>query len=159
MSEQVQPARFTWPQQLALYTGAVFFLLGLGGFTVTGFTDFLRHDPEMHALGFTLNPLHNVVHLALGLIGAICASGLRATAAYGWVLIAGYGAVLVYGLAVTGDPALDILNLNWPDHLLHLAAIGVGVFIAVGAVRVARVDGWVAPRPGAPTPGESAGWG
>ncbi|MGO1056420.1 DUF4383 domain-containing protein [Crossiella sp. CA198] len=159
MSEVVGPARFPWPQLVALSTGAVFFLLGLTGFAITGFTDFLSHDPGEHLAGFTLNPLHNLVHLVFGLVGGICASGLRATFGYGWLLIAGYGATLVYGLAATGDPALDPLNLNWADNLLHLAFIAVGVVIVAGAAKVGREDGWVVPRPGAPTPGESAGRG
>ncbi|MCO1575459.1 DUF4383 domain-containing protein [Crossiella sp. SN42] len=159
MSERVKPARFPWPQMVALSTGAIFFLLGLGGFAVTGFTDFFRHDPVIDALGFTLNPMHNVIHFVLGLVGGICASGLRATMAYGWLLIVAYGAVLVYGLFVTGDPAHDLLNLNWADNVLHLAAVGVGVLIVIGANRIGREDGWVVPRPGAPTPGQSANRG
>jgi len=54
-----------WPSQwFALIVGAVFVLVGLAGFAITGFDNFASHDTMEHLLIFEINPLHNIVHLA-----------------------------------------------------------------------------------------------
>jgi len=56
-------------QWLALATSLVFIVVGVAGFFVTGFNDFASHDTMKELLIFEVNPLHNIVHLVLGLIG------------------------------------------------------------------------------------------
>src|SRR5215210_4989237 len=45
-------------------------LLGVIGFFVTGFDDFAAHTGES-LLGFMINPLHNIVHLVIGVAGLL----------------------------------------------------------------------------------------
>ncbi|MBP2472014.1 hypothetical protein JOF53_000886 [Crossiella equi] len=141
------PPRFTWPQLATLVLGAAYFLLGLGGFAATDFLGFLRHDPGMGALGLTLNPAQNLLHVVLGLTAGVCAANLRASAGYGLASAVVFAALFLYGAVVTGDPASDVLNLNWPANVLHLVTALVGVLVLAGAVRVAGDDGWTMPRP------------
>src|SRR3954464_5859995 len=57
---------WTPAQRFAAAFGVVYLLVGVAGFALTGVTDFSDHN---HAtlLIFAVNPLHNVIHLVLGL--------------------------------------------------------------------------------------------
>lgn len=101
--------------------GAVYLLVGVVGFFVTGFSGFA--DPmNGHSLaGFSVNPLHNTAHVLIGL-GLLAASRRvgSARAANGLV-----GAVyLLLGLVglpfARPDVAWNILAVNGFDNVLHL---------------------------------------
>ncbi len=66
------PARATvrnWTaaQRFALIFGAVYLVVGLAGFAVTGFSDFAGHHHHP-LLIFAVNPLHNLIHLVVALV-------------------------------------------------------------------------------------------
>ena len=118
-------------QWLALAIGVAYLLAGLAGFLVTGFEGWTEHAPEQTLLGFAINPLHNVVHLVIGAAG-IALSGTRSKARlFGWLLVAGYGLALVYGLFVAGQEDGNFLNLNTADNWLHAASVIGGLAIAL----------------------------
>jgi hypothetical protein len=135
----------TWPQQLALAFGVVYTLIGVIGFFITGFGDFfgnangmpMEHDETL--LGFMINPMHNVVHILVGVAGIALSRTLRGARTYGWLLAVGYGAAFVYGL-IAIDEDWDFLNLNWADNVLHLVTALVGLVIALGKVRTVRTE-------------------
>ncbi|MCP3799085.1 DUF4383 domain-containing protein [Allokutzneria sp. A3M-2-11 16] len=142
-------SRYPWPQVTALVVGAAFFLVGLVGFTVTGFGNFFLHDHNVHLLGFSVNPLHNLVHFVIGLAGMAASTGLRATAVFGWALVIGYGAVFVFGLFAASIPEIDFMNINWADNGLHLVSAAIGLLVALGAAKIGTREGWTdPPRPG-----------
>ena len=124
----------TWPQLLALIIGAVYLLVGIVGFFVTGFDDFFGHDTNETILGFEVNPVHNVVHILIGAAGLALARTLDGARTYGWLLAVGYGATFVYGLFAVGQ-TWDFLSLNWADNWLHLVSALAGLAIALGPVR------------------------
>ena len=124
----------TWPQLLALIIGAVYLLVGIVGFFVTGFDDFFGHDTNETILGFEVNPFHNIVHILIGAAGLALARTLAGARTYGWLLAVGYGATFVYGLFAVGQP-WDFLSLNWADNWLHLVSALAGLAIALGPVR------------------------
>lgn len=128
----LQPA-----QVLAGLVGLGFLALGVLGFVRTGFGDFAG-DQHAMLLGFALNPLHNVIHLAFGVLGLLMASTSGLARLYGWLLFVGYGAVLLWGLALAGvfsaNPIAGLGNplaLNINDNWLHLGITAVGLLIAV----------------------------
>ncbi|WP_138735290.1 DUF4383 domain-containing protein [Modestobacter excelsi] len=129
----------TWPQQLALAFGVIYTLIGIIGFFITGFGDFfgnangmpMEHDETL--LGFMINPMHNVVHILIGVVGIALSRTLKGARTYGWLLAVGYGAAFVYGL-IAIDKDWDFLNLNWADNVLHLVTALVGLVIALGKV-------------------------
>jgi hypothetical protein len=130
----------TWPQAVALVFGVVYLLIGIIGFFITGFGNFFGNangaTPEHMdtLLGFMINPMHNVVHLLIGVVGIALSRSLSGARTYGWLLTVGYGAAFVYGLfAVHKD--WDFLNLNWADNILHLLTALVGLVIALGPDR------------------------
>src|SRR5690606_66172 len=110
-------------------TGAVLTAVGIVGFFETGFDDFAHHHTGEELLGFEINPLHNVVHLVLGLLGLGLWTRARHALAYGLILAVGYGAALVYGLFAV-DEDWDFLSLNGADNWLHLGLAALGAVIA-----------------------------
>ena len=128
----------TWPELLALAFGAIYTLIGIIGFFITGFDNFFSHTGET-LLGFEINGMHNVVHILIGVAGLVLARTLAGARTYGWLLAVGYAAAFVYGLFAVGED-WDFLNLNAADNVLHIATAVVGLVIALAPVRTA-VDG------------------
>ena len=124
----------TWPQMLALAFGAIYLLVGVVGFFVTGFGNFFAHDTNQTLLGFEINGMHNVVHIVIGVAGLLLARTLAGARTYGWLLAIGYGAAFVYGLIAINKP-WDFLSINAADNVLHLLTAIVGLAIALGPVR------------------------
>ncbi|MGY1594717.1 DUF4383 domain-containing protein [Geodermatophilus sp. SYSU D00708] len=126
----------TWPQALALAFGAIYLIVGIIGFFVTGFEGFFAHDTGKTLLGFEINGMHNVVHIVIGIAGLLLARTLAGARTYGWLLAVGYGAAFVYGLIAIGE-TWDFLSINAADNVLHLLTALVGLVIALGPVRSA----------------------
>ena len=123
-----------WPQILALVFGAVYLLVGIVGFFVTGFDNFADNSQHEMLLFFMINPLHNVVHIVIGLAGLLLARTLAGARTYGWLLAVGYAAAFVYGLIAVGE-SWDVLNINAADNVLHIITAVVGLVIALAPVR------------------------
>lgn len=110
--------------------GAVYLLVGLVGFAITAGVGF-AHTHGKELIFFELNPLHNIVHIAIGLLLGFAAYKGATTAAAANTLVGGvYLLVGVVGLFLT-DSAANILAVNHPDNGLHLATaallLGVGL--------------------------------
>lgn len=118
-------------QWLALVIGIVYLVVGLAGFLVTGFDGFTEHDHSQTLVGFAINPLHNVVHIVIGLAGIALWSTASRARTYGWLLFVGYGATFVYGLIVANNPDANILNINGADNGLHVVSALAGLAIAL----------------------------
>ncbi len=116
-------------QTLALVFGAVYALVGLAGFFVS---DTFAATDDDTLLGFEVNNLHNIVHLAIGV--ALVAASKRLSSARSANLVIG---VTYLALGVVGwfidDTAANIVALNEPDHLLHLASGVLLTAVALGA--------------------------
>jgi hypothetical protein len=118
-------------QWLALIIGALYLLVGILGFFVTGFDGFAEHDHSETLLGFAVNPLHNIVHLLIGALGVVMWKKRSSARTYGWILAIGYGLVSVYGLVVAGDAEGNLLNINGADNGLHIVSTLAGLAIAL----------------------------
>jgi hypothetical protein len=111
--------------------GAVFVLVGLAGFVVSG-----GHHPvgadggELLGL-FQVNVLHNVVHIAVGaVLVAAAIVGSRQARLANTVFGVTYLVLFVAGLVLIGTSA-NVIALNGADNVLHLvlglALTAVGV--------------------------------
>jgi Domain of unknown function (DUF4383) len=77
-------------------------------------------------LGFEVNAIHNLIHVASGLV-LLAASPKRASAravAIGFGLV--YGLVAVIGL-IDGEDVLGLIPINSADNLLHIALAALGI--------------------------------
>jgi Domain of unknown function (DUF4383) len=115
---------------IATVFGAVYLLVGVLGFFVTSGVGFFAPEGA-NLIIFEVNPLHNIIHLAIG--AALLFAGRKSTAAAKTVNAA-VGAVYllvgILGLFLLNSP-LNIIALNGADNVLHLASavllLGVGL--------------------------------
>jgi Domain of unknown function (DUF4383) len=119
---------------IAAALGAVYVLVGIIGFLVTSGVEFAGTKGNDLLGIFEVNPLHNIVHLAIGvaLLAAFYA-GAAATRAVATVIGAVYLIVGVAGFFMKGTDA-NILALNLADHLLHLGT-GAALLVAAALTR------------------------
>jgi hypothetical protein len=112
--------------------GAIFALIGVAGFTVSGGHTAAGHEGGDLLGVFQVNVLHNVVHLAVGavMLGAAVA-GTRAARLTNTAVGAVYLLLAVVGLFILGDTPANIIALNGADNGLHavlgVALLGVGL--------------------------------
>ncbi len=123
-------------QTFALAFGAVYLLIGILGFAFTGFDNFATYSPD-ELIIFPVNPLHNIVHLAIG--AAWVASAARHDSAKAANLGIGVVYLLVAALGLLEvEFVAELLTLNNgeaaapsatdPDNFLHLVSGALGVF-------------------------------
>lgn len=108
--------------------GVVYLLVGIAGFTVTGGVGFADAQGAPLLGLFDVNPLHNAVHMLVGLAlfgGAVF--GRTPSAVVNAAVGAVYLAVAAAGVVVPAESALNILALNVWDNGLHVAS---GVLLA-----------------------------
>jgi uncharacterized protein DUF4383 len=127
-------------QILALVIAAAYTLIGVAGFAVTGLERFARVTGET-LLGFEINPLHNILHLVVGVLGLIMVRRLSSARGYGLLLAATYGVTLLYGFVAVRVEELNILSLNGADNWLHAASVLVGLAIALWPSRATAPRG------------------
>ena len=122
----------TSPNRLiATVFGAVYVLVGLLGFAVTGGVDFLATEGGLILGLFMVNPFANIVHLLIGAALLIAGlSNVSAAKATNTTIGAVYLLLGIVGFFLV-NTALNILALNTADHFLHLASavvlLGVGL--------------------------------
>ncbi|WP_411720647.1 DUF4383 domain-containing protein [Mycetocola sp.] len=116
---------------LAAVFGAVYLVVGLLGFAVTGGVGFIATEGNLLLGLFAVNPLHNIAHLLIG--AALLIAGLSNVAAarsVNTIVGAVYLLLGIVGFFLVGT-AFNILALNTADHFLHLASaivlLGVGL--------------------------------
>lgn len=120
---------------VATIFGAVYLLVGLLGFAVTGGVGFIATQGGLLLGIFAVNPLHNVAHLLIG--AALLIAGLasaRAAKGVNVTIGAVYLLLGVVGFFLVGT-MLNILALNTFDHFLHLASALVLLGVGLGTER------------------------
>jgi hypothetical protein len=128
-------------QTAALAVSAVFVLVGILGF-IPGITtnydqlDGAGHDSGALLLGvFAVSVLHNLVHLAFGVVGFLLARtvpGARNFLIWGGVV---YAVLWLYGLIVDHGSDANFVPVNNADNWLHLALAVVMIGLGVGLTR------------------------
>ena len=122
-----QPLRAT-----ARVLGLAFLAAGILGFVpgVTAGSDTLQaagRESEAMLLGlFQVSVLHNLVHLAFGVVGLVMARTSRSARTY--LLLGGavYLGLWVQGLVIDSSSEVNLLSLNGADDWLHLV-LGAGM--------------------------------
>ena len=118
--------RRTPAQWYCLLAGLSLLLAGIFGFISDSSFDTGDGVQGDLFLGFEVNAIHNLIHLASGLV-LLAASPKRASAhavALGFGLV--YGLVAIIGL-VDGSDVLGLIPINSADNLLHIALAALGI--------------------------------
>jgi hypothetical protein len=134
-------------QTAALAVSAVFVVVGILGF-IPGITtnydqlSFAGHNSGAMLLGlFAVSVLHNLVHLAFGIVGfllARTAPGARNYLIWGGAV---YAVLWLYGLLIDHGSDANFVPVNNADNWLHLVlavgmiALGVGLGRSAAARR------------------------
>lgn len=127
------PTRLARP--LAATTAAIFLTVGILGFipAVTSNVDqlaFAGHDSRAELFGiFRVSVLHNLVHLAFGVVGLAMATGVNRAMAFltGGSLI--YFVLWIYGFSIDLGSDANFVPLDTADNWLHLI-LAVGMLCA-----------------------------
>ncbi len=120
--------------------GVVYLLVGIAGFFVTSGAGFAGTEGGT-LIVFEVNPLHNIVHLAIGaVLVAAAASSTRAAKAANSTVGATYLLVGLLGLFLVGSGA-NILALNGADNVLHFASAVLLLGAGLAADRAGSASG------------------
>lgn len=131
-----QAWRATTIQTAAMAVGLTFLLVGIAGFIPGVTTDydelaFAGTDSKAKLLGiFQVSILHNIVHLAFGVLGVYAARMARTSYLY---LVGGgvvYLLLTLYGAVIDHTSDANFVPINTADNWLHLV-LGLGM-IALG---------------------------
>lgn len=123
---------------LGVIFGAVYVVVGLLGFTVTGGTGFFATEGGLLLGIFEVNMFHNVAHLLIGAALLIAGlSSVRAAKATNTTIGAAYLLLGILGLFIVGS-AFNVLALNAADHVLHFASAAVLLGVGLGVEKSAR---------------------
>jgi Domain of unknown function (DUF4383) len=124
-------------QIAALLVGAAFVIVGIAGFipgitTNVGDMKFAGHESPSELLGlFQVSILHNIVHLALGIIGLVAAATWEGSRLY---LVGGgaiYLALAVYGWVIDRGSDGNFVPMNSADNVLHVLLGAVMILLGV----------------------------
>ena len=113
-------------QWYCLLAGIALLLAGIFGFISDSEFDTGDGVQGDLFLGFEVNGIHNLIHVASGLV-LLAASPKRASAravALGFGLV--YGLVAIIGL-IDGEDVLGLIPINSADNLLHIALAALGI--------------------------------
>ena len=115
--------------------GAVYLLVGLLGFTVSGGHDFAGMDGGKLLGLFMVNPLHNVAHLLIGALLVLAATRGEAVSSRVNTVVGGVYLLLgLVGLFILNED-VNILALNTPDNILHFGSAAILLSVGLSAGR------------------------
>jgi hypothetical protein len=125
----------SYNQMFGYIFGLVYLAVGLAGYAATKGIDLTATVGGRELHWFSVNPLHNIAHLAVGALlmfgafaGPAIARGLNLAVGSVYLLLA------IVGPVISGSSA-NILGLNAADDILHLltAVTALGVALVLGA--------------------------
>lgn len=129
--------------------GAGYVAIGVIGFTITGFSNFVQNTGDK-LIGFSINPMHNLVHFAIGAFLLIM-SRQSATTAEGACLGVGLFYVVAFVIGTIGTSNLTIISMTGRGDLENYNHIVNGVaLLALGLLSTTATEAR-ASRTGVPT--------
>lgn len=135
----------------SLLIGASYVAVGIVGFFITGFGNFLADTGDTLLFGFaSINPMHNLVHI---LIGAFLIAMTRFSTPVNEGALMGVGLfyIVAFVIGVAAPDNLTIISMNGAgdgENLVHIVtgitALTVGLISAGRSEAAARRSGLVA---------------
>ena len=123
----------SFAQKVMPIIGLFYVVIGIIGFTITGFGNFVQNTPD-ELIGFSINPFHNLVHFAIG--GFVILMSLqRADIAEGACMGVGLFYAVAFVIGVLGETNLTIISMEGRgdlenfNHLVNgVALLFTGIF-------------------------------
>ncbi|MGH3721951.1 MAG: DUF4383 domain-containing protein [Pseudonocardiaceae bacterium] len=127
----------TLEQNASMILGSIYFVGGVIGFYTTGFSNPTEMLPDRAFLGiFMLNPYHNIVHIAVGLLWFLGAFALTPPGNEGLNIAIGGVYVLATVIGFMGYLNLLAITTTDPDNYLHLVTAAATLIFGTGLLRV-----------------------
>ena len=114
-------------QRVVPIIGAFYVTIGIIGFFVTGFSNFVQDTPDK-LVGFSINPFHNLVHLAIGAF-LILMSRQSVAVAEGATMGVGLFYIVAFVIGVTAPDNLTIISMHGNGDLENVNHIVNGVLL------------------------------
>lgn len=109
-------------KKMVMTLGVVFIVVGLLGFVM---------DPILGI--FEVDLVHNLVHLASGVLAVVFAGkGEMMAKKFAQVFGVVYALVAVLGLVLPGDKVLGLIEANLADDILHVVLAAVFLYTGFG---------------------------
>jgi hypothetical protein len=127
-------------QRVAPFFGLLYITIGIVGFFVTGFDNFLQNTNET-LIGFSINPLHNLVHLLIGIFLIVMATRPHIPVAEGAVMGVGLFYVTAFVIGAMAKDNLTIISMYGYGDLENFNHIVNGVaLLALGLISSAQTQ-------------------
>jgi hypothetical protein len=121
----------TYNQMFGYIGGLVYVAVGFAGYEATKGLAFSATIGGRELHFFSVNPLHNATHIAVGALLLLSAfAGPAISRGVNLIVGSVYLLLAIAGPFVVGTSA-NILGLNLSDHLLHLATALGALFVAI----------------------------
>ena len=107
----------------AVLFGIIFIFIGVAGFLPS-------FNPNGLLFGyFEVNFIHNMVHLASGVVAIMAATSFRTSVLYFQIFGVIYGLVAILGFALHGDLSFMMMHVNTADNILHVLISLVSLYL------------------------------
>jgi hypothetical protein len=120
-------------QKVAPLFGLLYVTIGIIGFFVTGFDNFVQNTGDT-LIGFSINPLHNLVHLLIGIFLIVMATRPQIPVAEGAVMGVGLFYVTAFVIGTMAKDNLTIISMygvgdleNFNHIVNGVALLGLGL--------------------------------
>jgi hypothetical protein len=112
----------------AIIFGIFFIVAGIGGYVSS-----LAPDGMLFGV-FMVGPVHNIIHLASGVVALLCAfCGAGAARKYFQIFGLVYLLVALLGFVYKDKPLLGMVEHNMNDVWLHIAIAAVALYLGFAA--------------------------
>jgi hypothetical protein len=113
-------------ERLAPLIGALYVTIGIIGFFITGFGNFVQQTGDK-LIGFNINPMHNLVHLGIGTFLIIMCTRGSSAVAEGAVMGVGLFYITAFVIGVIAPDNLTIISMSGTGDLENFNHIVNGV--------------------------------
>ncbi|MEA2155978.1 MAG: hypothetical protein QOE11_2118 [Solirubrobacteraceae bacterium] len=113
-------------QTIVPIIGAFYVTIGIIGFFVTGFSNFVQNTDDK-LIGFSINPFHNLVHLAIGAFLIIMALNKSKAVGEGATMGVGLFYIVAFVIGVYSSDNLTIISMQGSGDLENFNHIVNGI--------------------------------
>jgi hypothetical protein len=114
------------PRLIFAVVGVLVAVIGVVGLVSGGGGSLGDITPTANVIGLALSPLHSLLLVIFGVIGALTSFVRKLTASWAMIQFAVFSGFFAYGVAVP-----DSLGLNLADHVLHLVVLTISATCAL----------------------------